>query len=95
MTPLNEQLEGVTDEATFLAFVQALIVDRRGDAEHWENESIEDFLEGASDGQKIQGSALNKAFYLHPPGESSQLFSSRERSTNSEHRLVPSGSSPA
>ena len=48
MTPLNEQLEGVTDEATFLAFVQALIVDRRGDAEHWENESIEDFLEAAS-----------------------------------------------
>jgi hypothetical protein len=48
MTQLHEQLEGVTDEATFLAFVQALIVDRRGDAEHWENESIEDFLEAAS-----------------------------------------------
>lgn len=48
MTQLHEQLEKVTDEATFLAFVQALIANRRGDAEHWENESIEDFLEAAS-----------------------------------------------
>lgn len=45
---LHEQLETVTDEATFLAFVHALVVDRRGDAAHWENESIEDFLEAAS-----------------------------------------------
>jgi hypothetical protein len=45
---LHEQLETVTDEATFLAFVHALVVDRRGDAEHWENESVEDFLEAAS-----------------------------------------------
>lgn len=48
MTQLHEQLDKVTDEATFLAFVHALVVDRRGDAEHWENGSIEDFLEAAS-----------------------------------------------
>ncbi|MDO9356815.1 MAG: hypothetical protein Q7T55_24165 [Solirubrobacteraceae bacterium] len=48
MTQLHEQLEKVTDEATFLAFVQALIADRRGNAEHWENRSIEEFLEAAS-----------------------------------------------
>jgi len=48
MTQLHEQLEKVTDEATFLAFVQALIADRRGDAEHCENGSIEDFLEAAN-----------------------------------------------
>lgn len=48
MTQLHEQLEKATDEATFLAFVQALIVDRRGVAAHWENGSIEDFLEAAS-----------------------------------------------
>jgi len=48
MTQLHEQLERVTDEATFLAFVQVLIVDRSGDAEHWEHKSIEDFLEAAS-----------------------------------------------
>lgn len=48
MTQLYEQLEKVTDEATFLAFVKTLVVDRRIDTEHWENGSIEDFLEAAS-----------------------------------------------
>ena len=48
MTQLHEQLEKVSDEATFLAFVQALIADRRGNAEHWENRTIEEFLEAAS-----------------------------------------------
>lgn len=48
MMHLHEQLETVTDEASFLAFVHALVVDRRSDAEHWENGSIEDFLEAAS-----------------------------------------------
>lgn len=48
MTQLHERLETVNDEATFLAFVQALIADRRENAEHWENRSIEDFLEAAS-----------------------------------------------
>lgn len=48
MTQLHEQLETVNDEATFLAFVQALAVDRLSDAEHWENRSIEGFLEAAS-----------------------------------------------
>jgi len=47
MIQLHEQLEEVTDEKTFLAFVRALAADRRGDAEHWENTSIEDFLEAA------------------------------------------------
>lgn len=45
---LNKQLEAVTDEVTFLAFVQALAADRRGNADHWENGSIEDFLDAAS-----------------------------------------------
>jgi len=48
MTQLHKQLEAVDDEATFLAFVQALAVDRRNDAEHWENGTIEDFLEAAN-----------------------------------------------
>lgn len=48
MTQLHERLETVNDEATFLAFVQALAVDRLSDAEHWENGSIERFLEAAS-----------------------------------------------
>jgi hypothetical protein len=47
MTQLHEQLEMVNDESTFLDFVQALAVDRRSDAEHWENASIESFLESA------------------------------------------------
>jgi hypothetical protein len=42
---LHEQLETVTDEATFLAFVRALVADKRSDAERWANGSIEDFLE--------------------------------------------------
>lgn len=48
MTRLHKQLEAVNDEATFLAFVQTLAVDRRNDAEHWENGTIEDFLEAAN-----------------------------------------------
>lgn len=44
---LHELLETVTYEETFLAFVQALVVDRRGDAEHWENGSIGGFLDPA------------------------------------------------
>jgi hypothetical protein len=55
---LHEQLALVTDEATFLAFVAALIDDRRasdagqidecGRSDNgWENHSIEDFLEAA------------------------------------------------
>jgi hypothetical protein len=47
MTQLHEQLETVNDELTFLAFVRALAIDRRSDAEHWENQSIESFLESA------------------------------------------------
>jgi hypothetical protein len=45
---LHEQLETVTDEESFLAFVQALLIDRRCNAERWENSSIESFLEAAS-----------------------------------------------
>mgnify|MGYP001581993803 CR=1 FL=1 len=67
MTPLNEQLEGVTDEATFLAFVQALIVDRRGNAEHWENESIEDFLEGVSAWAEDSGFGSQQGLLLASP----------------------------
>ena len=67
MTQLNEQLEGVTDEATFLAFVQALIVDRRGDAEHWENESVEDFLEGASAWAEDSGFGSQQGLLLASP----------------------------
>jgi len=44
---LHEQLETVTDEATFLEFVRALAEDRRGNGGAWENDSIEDFLESA------------------------------------------------
>jgi hypothetical protein len=48
MVQLHERHEAVNDEATFLAFVQALAADRQQDAEGWENDSIEDFLESAS-----------------------------------------------
>jgi hypothetical protein len=45
---LHEQLEAVKDEATFLAFVRVLACDRRDNAQGWENESIETFLDAAS-----------------------------------------------
>jgi hypothetical protein len=48
MVQLHEQLEAVNDEATFLAFVRALAADRQQDADGWENDSIEGFLESAS-----------------------------------------------
>ncbi|HEU4817916.1 DUF7660 family protein [Janthinobacterium sp.] len=44
---LHEQLEAVTDEATFLEFVRTLANDRRADCKAWQNDSIEDFLEAA------------------------------------------------
>jgi hypothetical protein len=47
MMALREQLKAVNDEATFLAFVQALTIDRKNDAERWENRSIQDFLDSA------------------------------------------------
>ena len=43
----HELLETVVDESSFLAFVQALLADRRTNAASWENGTIEDFLEGA------------------------------------------------
>jgi hypothetical protein len=48
MMQMNERLEAVNDEATFLAFVDALIADRQTNGESWENNSIEGFLESAS-----------------------------------------------
>ncbi|WP_374088038.1 hypothetical protein [Methylomicrobium lacus] len=60
---LHEQLEQVTDQASFLAFVRALAKDRASavqaemkrpgssygpDAGGWENTSIESFLESAA-----------------------------------------------
>ena len=44
---LHDQLEGVRDQATFLAFVGALAEDRRKRPESWENGSVETFLEAA------------------------------------------------
>lgn len=61
---LDDRLNAVVDEATFLAFVRALAGDRRASVEadkarpasphergalliRWENQTIEDFLEGA------------------------------------------------
>lgn len=53
---LHEKLEAVTDAASFLCFVQALIEDRKnsngvdvtGRSDNgWESHSIEDFLEAA------------------------------------------------
>jgi hypothetical protein len=45
---LHEQLEAVSDEVTFLKFVQTLAADRRANAETWGNGSIEEFLEASS-----------------------------------------------
>lgn len=45
---LHEQLEVVTDEATFREFVRRLAADRRANAAAWKNDSIEDFLEASS-----------------------------------------------
>lgn len=58
MMTLNEQLEAVVDETTFLSFVAALAEDRRAtvaspvdgfgrDGHGWENSTIEGFLEAA------------------------------------------------
>ncbi|APC21090.1 hypothetical protein EDF83_3373 [Pseudomonas protegens] len=52
---LEQCLQQVHDEQSFLDFVQALIADRRqaqrmaqaGEADSWQNHCIEDFLDGA------------------------------------------------
>ena len=44
---LTDQLEAVNDRESFLAFVRALIADRRV-GQGWENDSIEHFLEAAT-----------------------------------------------
>jgi hypothetical protein len=44
---VHELLDGVNDQATFLAFVSALAEDRRRNTESWQNDSIQDFLEAA------------------------------------------------
>ncbi|MCU7646973.1 DUF7660 family protein [Pseudomonas piscis] len=43
---LDQALQQVVDERSFLAFVQALSADRR-QATDWQNDSIEDFLDSA------------------------------------------------
>lgn len=43
---LDQALQQVVDEHSFLAFVQALSADRR-QARDWQNDSIEDFLDSA------------------------------------------------
>ena len=44
---LDRLLDAVTDEATFIAFVDALRSDLRTDEGSWVNGSIEEFLEAA------------------------------------------------
>jgi len=44
---LHELLEGVHDEASFLAFVRALLSDLRINAASWESGSLEQFLESS------------------------------------------------
>jgi hypothetical protein len=43
----HDLLESVVDEASFLAFVAALLRDLRTNGETWQNGSIEDYLESA------------------------------------------------
>lgn len=43
---LDQALQRVVDERSFLAFVQALSADRR-QATDWQNDCIEDFLDSA------------------------------------------------
>lgn len=47
MEQLHKQLQDVTDEASFVAFVSALAEDRRKNAASWQNDSIEAFLDAA------------------------------------------------
>lgn len=79
MTPLHEQLEDVTDEATFLAFVDALAKDRRGSVyaespEAWENESIEDFLEAACSWAKDSQFGLRQGLSSASPWKRFAVF---------------------
>lgn len=68
------KLEVVTDEATFLAFVQALAQDRRADGKTWENDSIEDFLEAAGSWADDSGFGASQGLSAASPWKKFALF---------------------
>ena len=71
---LHEQLEAVTDEATFLTFVQALANDRRADGKSWENNSIEDFLEAAGGWADDYGFGVKQGLSAASPWKKFAVF---------------------
>ncbi|MYM65858.1 hypothetical protein GTP45_03280 [Pseudoduganella sp. FT55W] len=71
---LHEKLEVVTDEATFLAFVQALAHDRRADGKTWENDSIEDFLEAAGSWADDSGFGASQGLSAASPWKKFAVF---------------------
>lgn len=80
---LHEQLEAVTDEATFLEFVRRLAADRRANAVAWENGSIEDFLEASSSWAEDSEFGSRQGFQPHRHGRSSPYSFTAGRYMNS------------
>ncbi len=48
MSDLNQKLEQVQDEQSFVAFLRALAEDKRNNPESWEWDKIEAFLEASA-----------------------------------------------
>lgn len=82
---LNDYLEAVVDEATFLAFVKALADDRRvadrtaADAVRevqngWENDSIQDFLEAGHAWAQDSAFGANQGLSLASPWKKFAVF---------------------
>ena len=71
---LHEQLEAVTDEATFLEFVRALANDRRADGKTWENDSIEDFLEAGGSWADDSGFGARQGLLVASPWKKFAVF---------------------
>lgn len=71
---LQEQLEAVTDEATFLEFVRALANDRRAEGKAWQNDSIEDFLEAAGSWADDSGFGARQGLSAASPWKKFAVF---------------------
>lgn len=71
---LNEQLEAVTDEPTFLEFVRALTADRRDNAQTWGSGSIEDFLDASSSWAEDSEFGSRQGLSTAPPWKKFAVF---------------------
>ncbi|MCO7572862.1 MULTISPECIES: DUF7660 family protein [Pseudomonas chlororaphis group] len=73
---LEQRLQQVNDEQSFLDFVQALLADRRQlqHRDSWQNHSIEDFLDGAQAWAEATGMGATQGLAQASPWQRFAVF---------------------